>query len=125
MLEMWVEVAKRYQNKCALVQVWVRYTQARLVNDGIAVEQNIQIQCARAPSRSARATKLSLNRQQVIQQLSRGKSGANLQYRIEKIRLIDHADRRGFIDRRSGDNSDFGMGVQNADRLLERLFSIP
>ena len=94
-----VEVAKRYQNKCALVHVGVRHAQARLANDRIAIQQNVQIQCARAPSRSARATELSLNRQQATQQLSCGKSSANLQNRIEKTRLINHSYRRGFIDR--------------------------
>jgi hypothetical protein len=82
--------------------------QTRLVDDLIAVEQNIQIEQPRSPAifGVAISAVIALDRQQQFEQFARRKSRAQLRRRIQVSTLLAGADRFGLDEFADSDDID-------------------
>jgi hypothetical protein len=99
----------------------VRDAQARLVDDLVAVEQEVEVDRPWAIALAGpHPPKLVLNRQQVLEQRTWGELGRQPDGRVEEERLVEDADRVGLADRGNGLDLELGIGGEQRKRVANR-----
>jgi len=93
-LQVWIQLCKRLQHESALVQVRMRNLEERLVNRGIPVEQEVQVERARAlcRCRTPVSTEGALQLEECAQQRPGGQLRLDLDGPVQETRLIEIVD---------------------------------
>jgi hypothetical protein len=101
------DFVKRNENKGALSQAGMGNFEVRLAEAEIAVEENVEVEGARAvgEARGAVAAELLLDGQQGAEQLARGELGFKGDCGIEEAGLRCESDGRGGIERGAANNA--------------------
>ena len=93
------QLGERHQGEGALVQAGVRDAQRALGDDAVAVQEQVQVDLARAPALAPHAAEDVFHLQQPPQRRPRREQRADLRSRIQVPRL-GGADRVGLVDAR-------------------------
>src|SRR5205807_8724362 len=97
----------------------MRDGQARLVHDLVAVDQEIEVDRARAPELGSHSAEPALDREDAVENLM-GTQACGDSYRsVEEARLLDRADRLRVAERRDRDDVDPRLGPEQLDRSLQ------
>ena len=102
----------------------MRNPQARLVDDLVAVEEEVEIDRARAVALGADATETLLGGEEPVEYLPWCESRLEPRGRVQKARLLDDADRIGLANRRDGDDLDVVVGLQPVERLANQALAV-
>src|SRR5207247_10002333 len=110
----------RLQSEGAQMHPRMRYHEPRLVHDGIAIEQQVEIERARCIGKAAAAAMLRLDCLQRVKQALRGKRGVEQRYGIDEWRLVGVPERLGAIQR----GSVYEDGLRGAAEVVDRLVNV-
>lgn len=102
------EVGERGEDEGAFVQARVRQGESRMVEGGVAVEQQIEVEGAGAPAFGSDATARFLNGEKGVEQIERRKGGEEAGDGVEIVLLAGRADGGGFVE--GGDGVEAGAG---------------
>jgi hypothetical protein len=102
----------------------MRDAQTGLVDDLVAVEQEIEIDCARAVALDADASEILLDGQEPVEQLAWAELRLQPRRRIQKAGLVDDADGFGLADRRQRGDFDVALGTEQLERLANQPFPV-
>ena len=104
----------------------VRDPETRLVDLGLAVEKEVEIEGPGALGRDALpdAAEAALHLEQEVEQGRGGKLGLELRDAVEKPRLVDEADRLGLDEAGDGDDLDGVLRAECSQRAAERLLAV-
>lgn len=94
-----VELRERFEREPPLVQTGVRDVQPLLVHDLVPVQEQVEIDGARAEAAPARPAELALEREQAVEQVARPQLGLHDGRCVQKPRLVDEPDRVGLAER--------------------------
>ncbi len=113
-----IEVGQRLQGEATLVQARVRNREARPLEGLIPVEQEIEIDRARAPARAhpSFATQVALDREQPVEQVRRGELRVDRNRAVQEARLVDEPDRIGLAKTGDGHDLDLRIRLEQVDR---------
>src|SRR6185312_7518275 len=101
------ELGERLEDEAPLVQAGVRNGEPGLLDLLVAVEQEIEIERPRAArAGDAHATEAPLDREQPVEELTRGKGRVELGGAVEEARLLTDAHRLGLAQARDGHHRD-------------------
>src|SRR5262249_21696082 len=95
------DLDERAQDERALVHARMRYHELRLVDAGIAVEQEIEVERARGIGEAALPPVPRLDRLELAQEFPRPKGGVQLGDRVDEVGLRGIAHRCAAIERRA------------------------
>src|SRR5207302_5751396 len=95
----------------------MRYDEPRFVDDGVAVEQQVEIERARCIGKAAAAAMLRLDGLQRLKQPLGAKRRLEQRHGIDEWRLRGVSERRGAVQRRSL----YEDALRDASQVLERL----
>jgi len=91
------------------------------VHDGVAIEQQVEIERARCIGKAAAAAMLRLDCLQRVKKVLGGKRGVEQRHGIDEWRLVGVPERLGAIQR----GSLYEDGLRDAGEVLERLCNLP
>ena len=117
---------ERLQRETPLRQAGVRDGQARLIHDPVAVEQEVEVDRARAEARALLAdpAQHALDGEEAVEQVTRREPRLDRDGAVQKGRLIRVADWLGLTQRRDGDDLDPGFGAQQLDGPADRRLPV-
>jgi Subtilase family len=116
--EVGVELGERVEGEASLVQAGVRNPEPRCVDRLVAVEEQIEVDRARAEAGAgADAAQEALDREEPREQLVCRKVGLDLGGSVQEPRLVDVPDRRGVAERRDAAQLDPGLAGEQVERL--------
>ena len=120
------EIRKGLEHEGPFVQPWMWDPQARLVDDGVPVEEEIEIERPRPLRRNALAhpAECPLEREEEVEQLARRKLRLERHDAVEEARLVDIADRSGVAKLRDGDDLDPRSRPERVDRPEKRGLAV-
>ena len=99
----------------------MRQRQPWLVDLLVPVEEQVEVDCARAPARAvARTAQVALDREQGVQEPARAECRIQRGRRVEEGRLLDGPPRIGFPHPGDGGHLDAGTGAERRERRVER-----
>jgi hypothetical protein len=104
----------------------VRNLQARLVDHVLPVEEEVEVECARALGRNRRPVppERALQLQQPAEQTAGGEAGLELDDAVEETGLIDVADRIRLPERRDAQHVRLGRVAEAPDGGAKRSLTI-
>src|SRR5258705_13448781 len=85
------------QHEGAFVHSRVGYLQPRLMKDQVAQQQEVKIQSTGPVALAAHAAVARFEREQLLQQLARGKRGIQHRYGVDEVGLVQLADWRSSV----------------------------
>jgi subtilisin family serine protease len=95
----------------------VRNAQARLLDDLLPVEEQVEVDRARAVALAhTHAAELALHPEQAVEQLPRRELGADLRGGVDEVRLLEEPDRLRFAQLRNGYDLDVRVGSEQVER---------
>src|SRR3977135_3782993 len=98
----------------------MRYNEPRLVHDGVAIEQQVEIERARCIGKAAAAAGVCFDCLQRVKKPLGGKRGVEERHGIDEWRLVGVPERLGAIQRRSF----YAGGLRDASEVPESLFNL-
>lgn len=107
-----------FEHESPLGQSWMRDRQIRRLHDGAGVENDVNVERARAIPDGAPPPQLLLDLQYTAQQLARKQGGFYRQHHIKETRLLGQVHRLGLIDVREPHNAEV-CRVQSLDGCLQ------
>jgi hypothetical protein len=121
-----IELQERVDHEGALGQSRVRDLEARLADDLVAVEQEIEVDRAGTPPLLAGtvAAEAPLDLEQAVEELARTQVRLDLGGPVHEPRLVDVPDRIRLAEGRDGDDRDPVQRVQAPERLPERRLPV-
>src|SRR4051812_41821564 len=99
----------------------MRDRQAWPVDDGVAVEQDVDVDLARAPALTLLATELALDLLYGKQESDWRQRGDDLDDRVVEGWLIDHADGRRLEESGAPHDMDIRASIKLTDRIEDRV----
>ena len=115
-----IELGQRRECKHPFVQAWVRNRQPRLVDGGALYQQKVEVDGPRPVARPlARSTELVLDGEQHREERLRLEGGLDSDRGVEKLRLVEVADRHGLVERRDCDDVDSRALSEQLDRARQ------
>lgn len=101
------DFVERDKNEGALGEARMRDFKAGLAEDEIAIEEDVEIESARAVGEcgSAVAAEVALDGEEGIEEIARGERGFKSENGVEKAGLIGVSDGSGGVERRAGHNA--------------------
>lgn len=123
---------QRLQDEASLGNAWMWQGQVRAGDQRVAVQKQVEIECARAPVFAPYATLRLFDRLQCVEQCRRRERRVELRNRIKVVRLAlvclpRLLQRRVAIDRRDGDDlcaRQAGERIDSALQLHRRLADV-
>jgi len=123
--EVGVELGERLEREAPLVQARVRHAQAGGVDRLVAVEQQVEVDRARAEARArSLAAQGLLDGEQPIQELARRERRLELGRAVQEARLVQVADGVGLPEGGDGAELDAGLGCEEVERPAERRLPV-
>jgi len=120
-----LKLRERLEHERALVQARVRDGEARLVDFLVAVEEQVEVERARAVlAGSADATEALLGREEPAEELARAERRLELGGAVEEERLRADADGLGLAQRGDGDDLDPLLLGERRERSANRRLTI-
>jgi subtilisin family serine protease len=124
-LEVGVELGERLEGEAPLVQARVRNAEARLANRLVAVEEQVEVDRARAEAgAAAHPAEAALDVEEPAEELGRRELRLDLGGRVEEARLVDESDRHGLAERRDAPQLDARLPGEQLERLPERRLAV-
>src|SRR5256885_16383618 len=96
------------------------YNQPRFVHDGVAIEQQVEIEGARRVGKAAAAAMLRLDCLQRVKKALSGKRGVEQRHGVDEWRLVGVPERLGAIQR----GSFYEDPLRDAAEVLESPFNL-
>src|SRR5574338_600485 len=116
------DLGQRLQHEGTLMHARMRHHQARLVDDRLAMQQQVEIHGTRRQVPGPRAPTFMLDRQQGVEQRARRQGGVHRDHCVDVVRVVvGHAHRRGVVERGARCDLRGGQGGDALERQLEGL----
>src|SRR5207253_6984134 len=125
-LQRGLQLGQRLERESPLSEARMRHFQARLLDRLGAVEEEVEVDRARAEARALApdAAKPPLDRQEPVEQLPRRELGLDRDGPVEEARLVPVADRLGLPQRRDREHLDPVLAGQQLEGLGDLALSI-
>src|SRR5207244_13202669 len=122
-LEVGVQLSERLEHEPPLVQARVRHLQERLVDGRVAVEQEVEVERARALRRrlAAVSPKGALQLEHGAEKRPGRQLGLELDGSVEETRLVEIVERLGVAEARDAFDLDLGEATASAGGCPSRL----
>lgn len=120
------DIREGLEHEGPLVQPRMRDAQSRLVDLGVSVDEEVEVERPRTLRRNplAHAPEPLLDREQHVEELARRQLGLECDHAVQKARLVDVSDRRGIDQPRDGDDVDSLGRCEPVHSSPQRGFSI-
>jgi Subtilase family len=125
-LEVWIQLGQRLQDEPPLVESWMRDFEQRLVDRGVSVEEEVEVERSRAQRGSSGSipAERSLELEEDTEERAGGEGRLELDDAVQEPRLVDVPDRLRVAEARDRTHLDVRNRPKPADGSAERRFTL-
>ena len=125
--ELRLEVRERLEREAALVEPWVGQREARLVEDEVAVDEEVEVERPRPEANLLRpvAAQILLDLEEHRQEVARAELRVERNGAVQIPGLLYRAPRLGLPKQRHAGKLDSRLRGEQLDRAADRPFAVP